>query len=140
MPAHNIVIGQPVDSVKLRRAKELRRAMTEEERVLWRHLRTNRLGGLHFRRQQVIDGFIVDVYCHKAGLVVEVDGEVHARQAGYDRERDRVLAARGLRVLRFTNREVRTALAGVLARIAAACGDLTPQPPSLRGKGRPIAE
>ena len=51
--------------------------MTPWERKLWFHLRTNRLGGFHFRRQQIIDGVIVDFYCHALRLVEEVDGSGH---------------------------------------------------------------
>jgi len=125
MPVRNIVIGQKVDPAKVQRAKELRRQMTGEEKVLWQQLRANRLDGFHFRRQQVIDGFVVDFYCHATGLVVEVDGEVHQQQAEYDAERDRHLSARGLRVLRIRNREVRENLPEILARIAAACREAT---------------
>jgi hypothetical protein len=63
MCARNIVIGQKVNAAKIQRAKELCRQMTKEERMLWQHLRGNRFQGLHFRRQQIIDGFIVDVSC-----------------------------------------------------------------------------
>jgi very-short-patch-repair endonuclease len=125
MPARNIIVGQKVDQVKVQRAKELRRQMTREERILWQQLRTNRLQGFHFRRQQVIAGFITDFYCHAAGLVVEMDGGIHQQQAEYDAERDRVLAARGLRILRIRNIEILENLAGVLARIAAACREAT---------------
>ena len=121
MPVRNIVVGQKVDAVKLPRAKELRRAMTGAERMLWERLRGNRLHGVHFRRQQVIDGFIADFYCHAAGLVIEVDGGVHVQQTGYDAERDRVLSQHGLRILRISNEEIQTNLDGVLARIAQAC-------------------
>src|SRR5262245_54310762 len=117
MAGRNIVIGQAVDSVKVQRAKELRKEMTPEEKVLWQHLRGNRLHGLHFRRQQIIDGFIVDFYCHAAGLVVEVDGSAHDDRAEYDTERDQLLTARGLQVVRVTNDEVRAKLSEVLARI-----------------------
>ena len=122
MPSRNVVIGQKVDSTKVARAKELRRNMTPEEKVLWQRLRANRLGGFHFRRQQVIDGFIVDFYCHAAGLVVEVDGDVHRQQVEYDAERDRVLAARGLQVMRVSNGEVRDDVEEVLERILVICG------------------
>jgi very-short-patch-repair endonuclease len=125
MPAKNIVIGQNVDASKVQRAKELRRDMTPAERALWQHLRANRLGGFHFRRQQIIGGFIVDFYCHAAGLVVEVDGDVHTKQPEYDAERDRILAGRGLRVLRFQNEECTRRLEDVLARILAACREET---------------
>ncbi len=74
---YNIVIGQKVSPSKVERTKEFRRQMTPEEKILWQRLRANRLNGLHFRRQQIIDGFIVDFYCHSAGVVVEVDGEIH---------------------------------------------------------------
>ena len=121
MPAKNIVVGQKVDPVKIQRAKELRRNMTTEEIALWHRLRSNQMGGFHFRRQQVIDGFIVDFYCHAAVLGIEVDGEVHQQQADYDDQRDQVLTARGLRVLRFTNAEIRQHIEPVLARILAAC-------------------
>ena len=117
----NIVQGQQVAGDKLARAKELRRQMTPAEKILWQHLRANRLNGLHCRRQQVIDGFIVDFYCHAAKLVIEVDGEIHQRQLEYDQARDRILTARGLRVLRIRNDEVMQDLERVLAQIAAAC-------------------
>ena len=125
MPTHNIVIGQRVDPVKIQRAKELRRQMTPEERMLWQHLRANRLNGVHFRRQQIIDGFIVDFYCHAASLVVELDGGIHQQQIEYDTERDQVLSARGLKILRIRNEEIKRDLAGVLTRIAAECEQAT---------------
>jgi len=100
-------------------AQDLRRNMTVAETVLWQRLRGHGCAGLRFRRQQVIDGFVVDFYCHAARLVVEVDGAVHRDQLDYDVERDRVLAARGLFVLRMTNNDVEQNLADVLERIAA---------------------
>jgi very-short-patch-repair endonuclease len=121
MSAQNIVVGQRVSSAKIEAAKQLRRHMTPEEKLLWQHLRGNQLNGLHFRRQQIIDGFIVDFYCHAVGLIVEIDGAVHEQQAEYDAERDRLLSARGLRVMRIKNQELERDLPGVLARIAAAC-------------------
>jgi len=122
---NNIVIGQKVTPIKVQRAKELRHKMTQEEKILWQHLRANQLNGLHFRRQQIIDGFIADFYCHAARLVIEVDGEIHQQQAEYDAERDRVLLARGLRLLRIKNEEVRQNLNSVLMRIATACCEET---------------
>ena len=74
MPIKNIITNQKVTKEKLQRAKELRRNMTPAEKMLWGELRANKLG-IHFRRQQIIEGFIVDFYCHKASLVIEVDGE-----------------------------------------------------------------
>ena len=121
MGAKNIIVGQKVDDVKVLRAKELRQELTDEEKLLWQYLRKNRLGGFHFRRQQVIQGFIVDFYCHKAGLVVEVDGGVHEDQIEYDQERDKILEGRDLRILRVKNEEIQNNLQEVLVRIEAAC-------------------
>jgi very-short-patch-repair endonuclease len=101
----------------------MRHLPTPAEAKLWSSLRASRLNGLHFRRQQVIDGFIADFYCHLAGLVVELDGAVHQQQAEYDAERDRILQERGLRILRFPNSEVENNLSAVLAQIAKAAND-----------------
>lgn len=125
MPPKNIVIGQKVSPEKVARAEELRQDMTPTEKILWAQLRTNRLDGLHFRRQQVIAGFIVDFYCHAAGLAVELDGPIHAQRADYDRERDRVLKEIGVRVLRFKNEEVLENLEAVLTAIREACQGFT---------------
>jgi very-short-patch-repair endonuclease len=121
MSNQHIITGQKIDPAKLQQAKASRRNMTPAEKRLWQSLRANRLKGLHFRRQQIIDGFIVDFYCHAASLVVEVDGPVHDGQIEYDVERDRVLAARELQVLRVSNEEVLQNLEGVLTRIREAC-------------------
>ena len=110
-----IVRGQPISSEKLTFAKNMRREMTPEERALWNELRQNRLNGIHFRRQQVIAGFIVDFYCDAARLAVELDGAYH--DAGYDAHRDRALARLGVKVMRVENAELRRDLARVLDHI-----------------------
>ena len=117
MPVKNIVIGQKITSEKKQRAKELRRELTPEEALLWHELRTNKLAGWHFRRQQVIDGFIVDFYCHAASLIIEVDGGIHEMQKEQDAERDTHLISRGFRILRVTNDEVNNDIQGVLRKI-----------------------
>jgi very-short-patch-repair endonuclease len=117
MPVKNIVIGQKITSEKKQRAKELRRELTPEEALLWHELRTNKLAGWHFRRQQVIDGLIVDFYCHAASLIIEVDGGIHEMQKEQDAERDTHLISRGFRILRVTNDEVNNDIQGVLQKI-----------------------
>jgi very-short-patch-repair endonuclease len=116
--AADVITGQKVDAEKVERAREFRRRMTRSEWLLWQELRAGRLGGAHFRRQQVIDGFIVDFYCHAAALVVEVDGAVHGGQRHYDAERDDFLRQRGLTVLRVTSEQVEHALRDVLTQIS----------------------
>ncbi len=126
-----IVRGQRVGETKTQLAKELRREMTPAERILWGRLRGNRLG-YHFRRQQVIEGYIADFYCHVAALVVEVDGPVHDYQVDYDERRTTAFAMRGIRVMRFRNDEVVTDTESVVLSITALCVErgAEPNPPA----------
>jgi len=116
MPVKNIIPGQRVTKEKLQLAKELRREMTPAEKILWNELRANKLG-VHFRRQQVIAGFIVDFYCHKSALVIEVDGDIHDLQRDEDTRRENALREMGLRIVRFRNDEVVRDLSAVLRKI-----------------------
>lgn len=118
MPIKNIIPGQRVTKEKLERSRELRRDMTPAEKILWQELRANKLG-VHFRRQQVIAGFIVDFYCHSASLVIEVDGSIHdvQEQKENDIEREKALKEMGLRIIRFRNEDVGMHLPTVLKRI-----------------------
>jgi len=88
------------------RASELRRNMTWPERRLWQTLRKSQINGYNFRRQYIIEPYIVDFCCPKVKLIIEVDGESHVGQAQHDTERTRFLEQRGYRVLRFTNDDV----------------------------------
>lgn len=85
----------------------------------WQGLRGNKLS-VHFRRQQVIVGFIVDFDCHMAGLVVEVDGDIHGLQQEDDARREKVLRESGLRIVRFRNEDVLGNLPAVVGRITEA--------------------
>ena len=105
------------------RALEMRREMTPAERRFWEAARGNRLG-VHFRRQQVVGGFIVDFYCRELNLVVEIDGEIHDHQLASDREREEKLHGQGIRIMRFANEHIVDHLPNVLAAIRAA----TPPP------------
>ncbi len=112
-----IITHQPISKSKKLGAKSLRRVSTPSERILWSALRNRKLG-FHFRRQQVIAGYIVDFYCHSAALVIELDGSVHASQLEQDAKRDDILAKVGLRIVRFTNKQVEKDLAAVLETIS----------------------
>jgi len=89
------------------RAKELRNNMTQAEFVLWEYLRQRPLG-VKFRRQHPLGIYVVDFYCHKLKLIIEVDGSVHDLQAvkEADMERQRQLERDGLKVVRFTNEAI----------------------------------
>jgi very-short-patch-repair endonuclease len=93
--------------------------MTIPERTLWALLRRDQLK-LHFRRQHPIGAFILDFYCAKAKLCVEIDGPVHAERLEYDRRRTEWLEREGIRVLRFSTEDVERRSAVVVAAIVRA--------------------
>ncbi len=100
-------------------SQELRRNMTDVEIRLWTKLRKRQMKGLQFYRQRIIGEYIVDFYCPKADLILELDGGQHFSQEGMekDRVRDDYLSKRGYKVLRFSDREVFENLEGVIERI-----------------------
>jgi very-short-patch-repair endonuclease len=96
----------PYNRKLVERAKELRKNMTSAEKKLWyEYLREFPLRVL---RQKPIDNFIVDFYCAKLKLVIEVDGDSHFTDDGIERDRQRteILEGYGLKIIRFTNDEV----------------------------------
>ena len=109
------------------RARELRRDLTVAERRLWGALRGLQIG-TKFRRQHPIGPYIADFYARDANLVVEVDGDTHADTEAqtYDQNRSDYLESLGLRVLRFTNREVINQTEAVLHSIQTATSDMQP--------------
>ena len=115
------------------RARQLRKAMTDAEQVLWARLRRRQLYGLKFRRQQPMGNYIVDFVCLEKKLVVEVDGGQHADRAEYDARRSRWLEDQGFKVMRFWNNQV---LVETEAVIQAVANVLSP-PPVPPAAGRP---
>ena len=122
------------DARSYERARVMRSALTPPELKLWVALKGQGLG-VRFRRQHPIGPYILDFYCAKAKLAVEVDGEVHddPECLAHDRRRTAWLEARGLRVLRFPARSVRDHLPEVLNAIAAEVRSVeTVSPPPSR--------
>ena len=97
-------------------SRQLRKNMTEAEQLLWSKVRRKRLKDHQFYRQKIIGNYIVDFYCPKAKLIIEVDGGQHYSDEGIikDRVRDNYMRGQGLRVLRFSAREVFVNLEGVI--------------------------
>ena len=93
--------------MSIERARALRKRQTESEKRIWRGLRLLRHEGVHFRRQAQIGKYYADFACHRAKLVIELDGAHHAEpdQAKYDKERTSFLQSVGYRVVRFWNVE-----------------------------------
>jgi len=90
------------------RAVELRNNMTIAEKILWEELRKKDVYKARWKRQHPIDIFVVDFYCHKYKLAVEVDGEIHLNEEirEYDDGREHDIEKLGIKVLRFTNKQV----------------------------------
>ena len=107
---------QPSNYLKIFQ-KQLRSSQTDAEHRLWYYLRNRHSQGFKFRRQQIIQGYIVDFVCLKTKLVIELDGSQHTEQQTYDETRTQKLQKEGFRVLRFWNVEVFTNIEGVLAVI-----------------------
>jgi adenine-specific DNA-methyltransferase len=116
-------------------AQQLRRRATDAERLLWQHLRARRLGGFKFRRQMVIEPYVVDFACLEARLVIEADGGQHEEQLTRDQYRTAFLQARGYRVLRFWNHEILTQTQAVLEHIHHHLINSPHPTPSPRGRG-----
>lgn len=83
------------------KASELRKNATFAERVLWKHLRNRQLCGYQFMRQKPIDNYIVDFYCSKLSLVIEINGITHNDKQQYDMRREKRLKELGLKVMNF---------------------------------------
>lgn len=115
----------------LARAREMRKNPTEAERVLWRALRSKRLAGYKWKRQQPIGRYIVDFACFESRVIVEADGAQHIDSV-YDAARDAWLTAQGFLVLRFHNNDILTRLDAVLTSVltAVASGDTGIEPVS----------
>ena len=101
-------------------ARELRKNATPQEKHLWYDFLANY--EVRFQRQKAIDNFIADFYCHQAKLIIELDGAQHFTEEGKLRDelRTEILERYGLKVIRFTNREIDTKFSAVCEAIDAA--------------------
>ena len=100
-------------------AKNLRKNATPQEQHLWYDFLSKYK--VRFQRQKAIDDFIADFYCHKAKLVVEIDGTQHSTSQGKEKDefRTEILNEYGLRVIRFTNLQIDANFRGVCEYIDA---------------------
>lgn len=102
------------------RARYMRKYPTREESKLWQKLRKRRVAGLHFRRQHVLEPFIVDFYCTRARMAFEIDGGAHFGRADFDARRDEYLKQTyQVKVIRFRAVDVAMDIDRVVERIHA---------------------
>lgn len=121
-----------------RNRKELRNTSPPAERLLWGYIKNKQIIGHKFRRQFGIGRYVVDFYCPKLRLVIEVDGDIHFQGSAErsDAARQRFIESLGLKVLRFLNTDVYKNIDGVVLTIQKTVEELTataPFPPPPRG-------
>ncbi|WP_036226210.1 endonuclease domain-containing protein [Mesoaciditoga lauensis] len=98
-------------------ARNLRKDMTLSETLLWQYLRKGQMLGYRFRRQEVIGNYIVDFFCRKLRLAIEIDGSSHDEKYELDMKRQREIESYGITVLRFSDKEVKENIESVLRGI-----------------------
>ena len=100
-------------------ARNLRKNATPQEKHLWYDFLSKYK--IRFQRQKAIDNFIADFYCHRAKLIIEIDGSQHYSDDGMTRDefRTEILEGYGLKIIRFTNRQIDTNFIGVCEYIDA---------------------
>jgi len=114
--------------------RNLRRAQTPQEIILWARLRNNQTKH-KWKRQVSIGPYIADFYCWKKLLVVELDGSQHLDNKEYDKERDVYFLNLGIKTIRFWNNEVNTNIEGVI-KVIMEMLEMQPLPsPLLKGEG-----
>lgn len=99
--------------------KQLRREIPRSESILWAQLKGRKINDIKFRRQHGIGNYVIDFYCPKLKLAIEIDGDSHYTDDAeiYDQKRTAYLEALGIVVVRFTNTEVQQNLDGVITEI-----------------------
>ena len=107
---------------------DLRRKSTPTEDLLWQSLRNGKLG-LRFKRQYSIVNYVVDFYCPKTKLAIELDGDIHRFRQKYDNYRTKYLESLGVKEIRFSNKQVFDSLTNVISTIKT----LLPFPEVRRG-------
>lgn len=112
------------------RARELRKQGVLSEALLWHQLKGKKMCAYQFTRQKPIGDYIVDFYCSKLKLAIEIDGESHYGKFQYDRQRQQFLESLGLRVLRFNDTDVKRDMDNVLMAIEGWIARREKQPPS----------
>jgi len=107
-------------------ARYLRKDQTPAEEKLWCLLRNRKFLGLKFRRQHVIEGFVVDFYCDECKLAIELDGKIHDHRKDYDELRDEALESEGINLVRIRNREIEKDPETVLRKIKKYINAINP--------------
>ena len=99
--------------------KTLRNNLTPAEATLWKHIKNKQIYNIQWRREFSVGPYILDFYCPKAKLAIELDGKEHYTIAGdkYDYERDNFISSKGIKILRYENKEIWESIERVVEEI-----------------------
>ena len=113
-------------------ARALRKRLTPVESLLWKYLKDRHMVQIKFRRQYPVAGFVLDFYCPAKKLGIELDGGIHDFRKEYDMARQDIIEDKGIKILRFKNRDIEDNIEMVLKKIKRI---ISPSPGS--GEGCP---
>jgi very-short-patch-repair endonuclease len=139
----NKILEEPIMKGKIiyynpaltKKARILRKKSTPAEILLWKRLKKKQLLGYDFHRQKPIDKYIVDFFCPKLKIAIEIDGISHNDKVEYDRKRESDLKKLGIHILRFTEKQVRININVIVLQIENYINDIMKNFPS--GEGCP---
>jgi very-short-patch-repair endonuclease len=105
--------------IRNERRKVLRKNLSKAEAIMWNHLSRKQMHGFKFRRQYSVDQYVIDFYCPRLKLALEVDGDSHFMPGAeaQDKARQEYIEAFGIQFLRFTNEDVCNNIDGVCQAI-----------------------
>ncbi len=118
----------------------LRNNPTNSETLLWQVLKGKKLAGYKFRRQYGVGRYVIDFYCPKVKVAIEVDGPIHVKtdEIEYDKQRDSYLSEFGIKVIRFKNEDMEKDLEGVIKKIEFELKKTSPFPLLARVSQNPL--
>ncbi len=123
--------------IKIQIAREFRKKPTKSEKLMWQVLRNRQFRNLKFRRQHLIEGYLLDFYCHELRLAIEIDGPIHSKQIVDDQARQKIIEHFDIKFFRVKSSEVESDLGKVLERLDEFIPLTLPSPaPSVAGEGK----
>ena len=118
-----------MDKIIQKNARENRKNPTVPENKIWYEILSRKQTGYKFLRQHPIGHFITDFYCRELKLIIEIDGDSHNLQKDYDYKRTSYFKARGLNIIRFSNRDVLSNIDGIKEYLFREISKATPSVP-----------
>jgi very-short-patch-repair endonuclease len=118
-----------VKEIKKRFARQLRKDETKAEKLVWETIRNRKFRGFKFRRQHVVQGFVLDFYCQEVKLGIEIDGAVHYKRKDYDRLRQDIIESKGINVIRIKNRDILNDKSSILKKMRKSIANQLPPLP-----------